>query len=205
MTTTATNTQPSILASLRALTPRVQLEFADTKALAERQAALLIRRLEGDLGEAAISRLPRLRIVREDLPTSGLSYWTGHEWMVVLNQDDSPARQRYTLLHEFKHIIDHGAARRLYRSQWEAERAADYFAACALMPKPELKRVFCTVTQNHQGLASYFGVSQTAIRVRLEQTGLVEPQVFTRERCARPVATAWHEEQRFVPVAMRRM
>lgn len=100
--------------------------------------------------------------------------------------------------------VDPGAAPRLYKGQWEAEHAADYFAACALMPKPELKRVFCTVTQDQAALAHYFGVSQTAIRVRLEQTGLVDRQIFTRERCARPIPTAWHEEQRFVPVGMRR-
>lgn len=201
--TTTTTRAGSVLASLRALTPRVQLEFADTKALAERQASLLVRHLGGDLAEAAIAALPRLRIVREALPTSGLSYWNGQEWIIVLNDGDGLARQHYTLLHEFKHIVDHGAAKRLYRSQWEAERAADYFAACALMPKPELKRVFCTVTQDVASLASYFGVSQSAIRVRLEQTGLVEREVFIRERCARPVSTPWHEEQRFVPVAMR--
>ena len=133
--------------------------------------------------------MPRLRIVREALPTSGLSYWNGREWIIALSDSDSLARQRHTLLHEFKHIIDHGAAGRLYRSQWEAERAADYFAACALMPKPELKRVFCTITQSLTALAQHFGVSQTAIRVRLEQTGLVDPASFTRQRCARPVST----------------
>lgn len=202
--TTTTTRAGSVLASLRALTPRVQLEFADTKLLAERQANLLIQRLDGDLSEETLAGLPRLRVVREALPTSGLSYWNGQEWLIVLNASDNQARQRYTLLHEFKHIVDHGAAKRLYRGQWEAERAADYFAACALMPKPELKRVFCTITQDAAALAEHFGVSQAAIRVRLEQTGLVDRAVFSRERCARPIPTPWHEEQRFVPVAMRR-
>lgn len=198
--TTTTPTNTSILASLRALTPRCQVDFDDTKQLAERQAVLLRQRFGGIITEEAIAGLPRVRIVREPLPTSGLSYWTGHEWLIVLAADDSPARQRYTLLHEFKHVIDHGAARRLYRTQWETERAADYFAACALMPKPALKRIFCNVTQDVEALARYFGVSRQAIRVRLEQTGLVERETFTRERCARPIPTPWHEEQRFVPV-----
>lgn len=198
MTTATTHTE-GVLASLRSLTPRVQLNFTDTKDLAERQAQLLVRRLNGDVSEAAIAALPRLRIVRETLPTSGLSYWNGREWLIVLHQHDSEPRQRYTLLHEFKHIVDHGAAGRLYRSQWEAERAADYFAACALMPKPALKRAFCTITQNVAALAEHFGVSQQAVRVRLEQTGLVDRPSFTRERCARPIATPWHEKQRFVP------
>lgn len=99
----ATSPQPSVLASLRALTPRVRLDFADTKQLAERQAALLARRFGGGITEESIAALPRLRIVRETLPTSGLSYWNGREWIIALSDEDSPARQRYTLLHEFKH------------------------------------------------------------------------------------------------------
>lgn len=202
---TTPNTRPSgILASLRALTPGVRLDFADTKALAERQASLLRRRLSGDITEAAIAALPRVRVVRARPTTSGLSYWNGRDWIIVLHLDDSPARQRYTLLHEFKHIVDHGAASRLYRSRWEAEHLADYFAACALMPKPELKRVFCTITQDVTALAEHFGVSRQAMQIRLEQTGLVDPVPTARARCARPIPTPWHEAQRFVAVAMRR-
>lgn len=198
-----TTTQPSILASLRALTPRCQLTFDDTKHLAERQASLLGRLLTEDITETTIAGLPRIRIIHEPLPTSGLSYWNGREWIIALNTSDSLPRQRYTLLHEFKHIIDHGAAKRLYRTQWEAERAADYFAACALMPKPALKRVFCTITQDLDQLADHFGVSRQAIQVRLEQTGLVD-RAETRERCARPVSTfTWHP-QRFTTIPMNR-
>lgn len=197
MTTTTTPTG-SVLASLRALIPRVRLDFDDARHLAERQAARLERLLGGDVTETAVASLPRIQIIRESLPTSGLSYWNGRAWIIALNTADGNARQRFTLLHEFKHIVDHGAARRLYRSQWEAERAADYFAACALMPKPALKRAFCTMTQDVAALAEHFGVSQQALRVRLEQTGLVDRPSFTRERCARPIATPWHEAQRFV-------
>jgi Zn-dependent peptidase ImmA (M78 family) len=188
------------------MTPRCRLTFTDTKDLAERQAARLRQLLavQARLHETDLAGLPRLQIVREQLPTSGLSYWNGQTWIVALNADDSPARQLYTLCHEYKHIIDHGAARQLYRSQWEAERAADYFAACLLMPKPDLKRVFCNLTQDLRWLARYFGVSQSALRYRLEQTGLVDPPIFTRERCARPVSTPSWQDQRFKPVPMNR-
>lgn len=198
------NTHVSILASLRALRPDYQLDFDGSRHLAERQAELLGRRLNGDISEATIAGLPRIHVVHEPLPTSGLSYWNGQDWIIALNGGDTLPRQRYTLLHEFKHIIDHGATAKLYRSQWEAERAADYFAACALMPKPALKRVFCTITQDVLALAEHFGVSQSAIRVRLEQTGLVDADMFTRERCARPIRTPRYQTQRFLPVTMRR-
>lgn len=36
------------------------------------------------------------------------SHWNGYEWIISIAEGDSPARQRFTLLHEFKHIIDHG-------------------------------------------------------------------------------------------------
>lgn len=204
--TTPPKTSISTLASLRATIPRCKLDFDDTKAVAERQASRLLdlvgARADG-IQEHHLAGMPRLRIVREALPTSGLSYWNGQTWIIALNEADSAARQRFTLLHEFKHIIDHGAHQRLYASDWEAERAADYFAACALMPKPELKRMFCNVTQRIDRLARYFGVSQQAVRVRLEQTGLVEPEVFTRERCARPISTPGWQAQRFRTVQMK--
>ncbi|GAA1802601.1 hypothetical protein GCM10009811_27950 [Nostocoides veronense] len=56
----------------------------------------------------------------------------------------SPARQRFTLLHEFKHIIDHGACDRLYRdvtrrgvtltARQQAETAADMSPAAPSSP-----------------------------------------------------------------------
>lgn len=205
--TTQTTSSPSVLASLRAMTPRVRLTQQDTLDLAERQARRLHQLL--DVGEEGIQEhhlamLPRLRIVRESLPTSGLSYWNGQEWIIAICQDDTPARQRFTLLHEVRHIVDHPHRSRLYRSDWEAERAADYFAACALMPKPALKRMYCNVTQRIEALAAYFGVSQAALRYRLEQIGLLEPPTFTRQRCARPVSTPKWQEQQFRTVEMSR-
>lgn len=195
-----TNTRPSTLSCLRALSPAVRLDRDDARVIAERQATKLIELLDAHDGlrEDHLAGLPRVRIVREALPTSGLSYWNGVEWIIVLNEAESFERQRFSLLHEYKHIVDHGQAGVLYANEQEAERAADYFAGCALMPKRELKRVYCTITQHVQMLASYFGVSPAAIRVRLDQTGLVEPSTFTRTaRCARPVKTPWRRTQRF--------
>lgn len=204
---TTAPTSKSILASLRSLTPRCQLNFEDTKALAERQSARLVELLgtqTGGIQETHLAIMPRLRIVHEPLSTSGLSYWNGQAWVIVLNETDSPARQRFTLLHEFKHIVDHDSRHRLYKSDWEAERAADYFAGCVLMPKRDLKRLFCNVTQRLDQLAEYFGVSQTAVRVRLEQTHIVEPEIFARRpRCARPISTPFGHTQKFRPIQLK--
>lgn len=193
-------TNPSILSRLRALSPNARLTRDDARVIAELQASKLIELLGASDGlqESQIAGLPRIRIIREALPTSGLSYWNGVEWIIVLNESESRERQRFSLLHEYKHVIDHGSQHHLYASEQDAERAADYFAGCALMPKRDLKRVYCTITQRAEALAQYFGVSPTAIRVRLEQTGLVEPFTFQRTpRCARPVTTDRRRPQRF--------
>lgn len=207
MTETAPVTARTALALLRSLTPHCRTGFADAKHLAERHATHLVRLLDpaGEgIGIEQIAAQPRIRVVYDDLPTSGLSYWNGQDWIIAINQSDSLPRQRFTALHEYKHIIDHPHAARLYHSSWEAERAADYFAACALMPKPELKRVFCTITQRIEELATYFGVSQQAIRVRLEQTKLVDPAPVTGSaRCARPIRTPLGRAQQFVPTSPR--
>lgn len=109
----------SILMSLRALTPHGNVDFDDARTLAERQAVRLIEFLDtvtDGIQESDLAMLPFLKIVREPLPTSGLSCWDGHTWIIALNESDSRVRQRFTLLHEMKHVIDHTEVKRLYRS-----------------------------------------------------------------------------------------
>jgi len=122
MTTSST---PSILRSLRQLTPHRACCFTEALNLAERQAAKLNQLLAASqpsfqltgITENHITDLPRIRIVREQLPVSGMSHWNGQEWIICLNRDDPEVRQRFTLLHEFKHIIDHGHIHWLYTTQ----------------------------------------------------------------------------------------
>ena len=112
---------------------------------------------------------------------------------------------------EWRKRIDHGVTERLYRdhrqgrrvitARQQAEQAADYFAGCALVPRRELKRAWGNRMQRLDTLADHFGVSQHAIQVRLDQTGLSreadpEPEQ-RRERCARPVSTPRWQRQQF--------
>ncbi len=193
----------STLNRLRSLSPRARLTRADARVLAEHQANALIEAIGSSDGihERHLSMLPRIRIEYDELPTSGLSYWNGIEWMLVINKDESPARQRFSMLHEYKHVIDHVDRVVLYASEEDAERAADYFAGCVLMPKREMKRLFCGGLQRPEDLAEHFGTSAAAVRVRLDQIGLIDPTTFTRnQRCARPVQTPPWRSQRFRPV-----
>lgn len=192
----------SVLASLRRLVPQRALGPAESLRLAELQATHF-RRLVGQqdaaLDESVLATLPRIRIERRDLPTSGLSYWNGDCWVIALNEREPAVRQRFTLMHEYKHILDHGATERLYRdtanrtARQQAEHAADYFAGCVLMPKLLLKRAWYSGIQARPELAELFDVSARAVEVRLSQIGLTEPI----ERCQQRPASHQRAPGRF--------
>jgi len=96
--------------------------------------------------------------------------------VVLLNRTEPAVRRRFSLWHEFKHILDHEGVDQLYDgwNQRDIEGVADYFAACALMPKKLVKRLYGQGHQDASDLAALFGVSEVAMRYRLQQTGLVD-------------------------------
>ena len=202
-------TARSVLASLRALIPQRTVTFTEALRIAELQAARLRALLDitdDFLPEEAIAGLPRIRLTRRVMPTSGMSYWDGQTWVIALNAREPETRQHFTLLHEYKHILDHGHADRLYgtrpgsNTDQQAEHAADYFAGCALMPKRLVKRAWGTGIQTPGALADLFDASPRAAQVRLAQLGLTEPV----QRCA-TAATAssrrWHPRAYFRSLA----
>lgn len=203
---TAPATQ-SILKTLRSVVPQRSAEFDEALQVAELQASKLHDLVGSPDGihEVHLAQLPRVRIVYEsNLAVSGMSHWNGSAWIITINAADSLVRQRFTMLHEFKHILDHGFTAALYSGRHpktraeQAEAAADYFAGCALIPKRQLKSMWGSGMQAIKDLAGHFGVSEHAVRVRLAQTGLnalldLEPT----PRCARPISTPRFAPQRF--------
>lgn len=181
----------SVLKSLRDLMPARVLSYAEALQRAELQANRLLA-----LHEVAapvvpieiVSELPRVRIVQGfDLPVSGSAHWDGTYWVISLNASEYDLRRRFSLMHEFKHVLDH-PTRHLIRGDRQAkldadamaEKVADYFAACVLMPKAWVKSAFCSRTQNIERLADRFQVSPKAMSFRLSQLGLTMPA----DRCA---------------------
>ncbi|TCC39390.1 ImmA/IrrE family metallo-endopeptidase [Kribbella sindirgiensis] len=171
----------SVLARLRAFIPQRATDFDEAKKIAELQANRLLSLFSitsGAVPSDIVRSLPRIRVVFEDLPVSGTSHWSGTHWIITLNKGEAPVRQRFTLMHEFKHIIDHGRAHLLYISNSrytaaeQAERAADHFAGCVLMPKRLLKGAWTRGLQTSSELARHFDVSIPAVEVRLSQTRL---------------------------------
>jgi len=179
----------TLLALLRELVPKRALTWREAERIAELQANRLREILcvnQAKLPEEAISELPRMEVRREtDLPVSGLTYWDSGRWLIALNAHEPIGRQRFSLAHEFKHVLDHTERDLLYLSGrvWsrneQAEHLADYFAGCLLMPKRWVKRLFGE-RDSLIALADAFGVSPRAMHVRLSQLGLIEPT----PRCA---------------------
>ena len=183
-------TERGVLAMLRALVPQRRLSPWEALRIAELQANRLLKHFEIDavpVPEEIISELPRINIVREPgLPVSGAAHWDGRFWIISLDADEHPFRQRFSLMHEFKHVLDHTTKhflyydRSLHAANERAERVADYFAACLLMPKRIVKSLWFHGPQRTEHLVERLQVSPAAVRYRLDQLGLTE----RRTRCA---------------------
>ncbi|MGN6588653.1 MAG: ImmA/IrrE family metallo-endopeptidase [Solirubrobacterales bacterium] len=160
----------------------------EARSIAERQAHrlhALLRITEPPFPTEAIASLPRVAI--HYLPArhlSGAISWRRGMWRILINSRDGRGRQRFSLGHELKHLIDHPQRKAIYRdsrfgtADAAAERAADYFAACLLMPRAWIKRCFYDEGfRDPAVLARRFGVSAPAMRYRFDQLGLLEPEV----------------------------
>jgi Zn-dependent peptidase ImmA (M78 family) len=163
--------------------PARALQDHEARGIAERQATRWLGIYEVtqppvDVG--LICELPRVRVrVQPNLTDSGLTHWNGGVWVIGVNRDDSRTRRRFTLAHEFKHILDHPHIDLIYsdeRGQPDARQAelmCDYFAACLLMPRPWVKRLWAQGVQDVAVLAATFNVSPAAMSRRLQELGLV--------------------------------
>ncbi len=200
MTTTATQTkQPTttgLLARLREIVPRRGLSPAEAKLIAERQAAILVRHAgiqKPSVPENIITELPFLAVThRPGFPTSGMATQTDSGWVIVLRAEEAKVRQRFSLVHEFKHVLDDPFIEWMYPTRGyfspedRAERICDYFAACVLMPRMWVKRDWAGGgIQDIDRLARRYNVSRVAMAVRLSELGLLPPT----PRCAGTIRT----------------
>ena len=175
--------QDNILATLRELVPKRRLTYSESLRIAELQANRLLEVLNvlGPLvPNEIVTELPRVEVRYEsDLPVSGSAHWEHGRWIITLNASEAYVRRRFSLMHEFKHVLDHPTKRSLYgdttndhAAAVRAERAADAFAAALLMPKRWLKGQWFTQGQNLPVVANRLQVSTRALSVRLWHLGL---------------------------------
>jgi Zn-dependent peptidase ImmA (M78 family) len=149
--------------------PARRLSDFEARSVAERQATKLLQLLETrepPVEVALIADLPRIdvRVAALKRGMSGETEWRDGRWHITVRRNDSTMRRRFTLGHEFKHVLDHPAIRVAYgdqrdeRAQQRAERMCDYFAACLLMPRAWVKREWGAGNQRPMALARQFRV-----------------------------------------------
>jgi hypothetical protein len=172
----------AVLAILRSKAPHRALDVREAAQVAEWQAITLLELAgltEPPTPASLITELPRVLVRSDvDLPVSGCTAWHNGRWVIILNAAEPLVRQRFSLAHEFKHAIDHRFRHELYvdrpglTAETQAERAADYFAACLLMPRRWLYRAWTDGHQHISELSRMFSVSPQAMARRLEHLGL---------------------------------
>jgi len=203
----------SAMRTLRGIMPARPVSLTEAYMLAERQATELLKLLDVHQVPVPVVRLnelPRVEIQVEPrhrmLNKSGFSHrWENGRWLIVVNKHDVPGRRRFTLAHEFKHVLDHSVVNIAYaqlghgdesRQQRQIEHICDHFAACLLMPRTVVKRAWASGIQDVDALAGLFKVSTTAMQVRLDYLGLTD-----RER---PVETYFRRSTPYNVTALLR-
>lgn len=190
-----------VIAALRALLPTRGVTWSEAHSVAERQATAMLRLLhieEPPVPQFVISSLPGIVVDRRaGWPTSGMAVRADSHWRIVLKADEPRQRQRFSLAHEFKHVLDDPIIDRLHVHLTPAtraeriERLCNYFAACLLMPRAWVKRDWCRGVQRTRDLARRYYVSTDAMDTRLSELGLAPVTMATRaRRSCRPGAPA---------------
>lgn len=173
----ATHQERSVLAVLRSKAPRRALLPLEAEQIAEWQATALLT-MAGlqapPTPTSLISQLPRVLVrAQPDVPASACSDWHSGRWLIWINSSEPATRQIFSLFHEYKHVIDHPQRALLYQGDHaRSEAAADYFAACLLMPRAWMKHAWVAGHQTVGDLAELFQVHPRAMARRLAHLGL---------------------------------
>lgn len=201
----------TLISELRRIAPHRPLTYGESLQVARLQADRLRRWLNADQPDFNLIWLLKQTLV----PVSFIaSYKLGEQsgmttdqvsgqLEIFINGSEPPLRQRFSLLHELKHVLDFIDAsvlhRNLGRGNTERQKAqveliANEFAAHALMPTPLVKREWFA-WQDLETVANVFNVSVEAMATRLEKLGILgrpkpEPRAYFR-RTSLVAITDW--------------
>jgi predicted transcriptional regulator len=196
----------ALIAELRDMAPNVPLSYGQSIALARMQAARIrewiTERLGRDDATMNLIWLLKQRLVpvhfvpayRLGENTSGLTTdEVDGSLQVFINEAEPRVRQRFSLLHEFKHVLDFDNSDILHsklgwgnvamRKQM-VESVANEFAAHVLMPSVLVKRAWFEL-HDLPKVARLFTVSVEAMGMRLEKLNILgkpkpTPRAFFR-------------------------
>jgi IrrE N-terminal-like domain len=175
----------ALLVAMRRMMPLRRLAYWEHLIIAERQATRLRSTFDqtepgaglewltdGDLDNVAVVLSPRWKM--EGL--SGITTWEDGRWVIGVNKGNPQPRRRFTLCHEFKHVLDANREKITYQriTDPQRERIADYFAACYLMPKTLLRRAWTSGIQDTEALAGLFKVAVEAMERRLKHLQFID-------------------------------
>lgn len=104
-------------------------------------------------------------------------------WIILINEQDSYMRKRFTIAHEIGHFLLHSnqefidifpAGETFYRDGEDSklEKEANYFAANLLMPENELRTLWPRFSDPSEA-AEYFKVSEVSMTFRLKNLQLI--------------------------------
>ena len=111
-----------VIARLRLLTPVRPLTLSEAYALSELHANRLLElqgvRKPGPVDLLWIRDLPRVRIIprpRHEMPTlAGFTQWEDGQYKIYINRNSNLGRRRFTLAHEFGHVITWNGRKVIY-------------------------------------------------------------------------------------------
>jgi hypothetical protein len=186
-------TPEDVIPRLRALMELHKLSLPKARIVADQQADLL-RQLVQSPGPAmpldVLFRLPGMHVeYRPDVPVPGLSWPTEPDhWRIVISGRHPREERRFSLLHEFKHVLDDPFVAHVYgnlateRHHTLVETVCEHFAGCFLMPAESIRRDWKNGQRSVTELAQRYGVSERAVSNRLRCLGLLRRQETEQRR-----------------------
>ncbi len=183
------------LTGLRRLLPQRAISYGEALAVAEKQAnRLAANHRATSIQETDLLKLTAIHVEPDadaDGQHSGSSRYENGRWVIRLNPTEPATRQRFTLAHELKHVID-APNQTAYTTltDRQIERVCDHFAACLLMSKPSVYRLWGNGVRTPEALAGSLRVSLAAVTIRLQSLGLpINSGVRGGHRCRPTTST----------------
>jgi len=191
----------AMIATLRAVPAKRAFTYGESIQIARIQASKLRAWADAQEPEINLIWLVNQRAVPVNFAPSHLlseqsglatDHITGKLEMFI-NDGEPQVRQRFSLLHELKHVLDWPDADRMHSKLGSGDEElkrrmiewiANEFAAQVLMPTRLIKRAWF-MSQDLPLMASLFNVSREAMTTRLEKLGLTgepkpRPRVYFR-------------------------
>jgi Zn-dependent peptidase ImmA (M78 family) len=199
----------ALIAQLRSIAPNRALTYGESLQVGRVQAAKLRRWAHADEPDINLAWLVLQRAIPVNLvPSHRLREESGlttdlvsHKLEIFINQSEPDVRQRFSLLHEFKHALDWENRQVLHTKLGSGNEAiknnlieaiANDFAAHVLMPTGLMKREWFA-WRDVPTVANIFNVSAEAATRRLEKLGILGeekpmPRVYFRHGAILPLA-----------------